>query len=461
MRDYITELLRAFVLEFGDSDFAFHFTGKRQAGPSTSLQPPLRRPATSPITVVDTSPSSGSSIQASTSTASAVISDREEESDPSLRRSLSESSVMEVLVNDRSPSVISVSDSDSEGSHLQQFWKFFLDMQHHNYTKVTEILLLGIPNLESFNVCFFLLLLIIYCVTVCGNLLIILVVSYSRSLDSPMYFFLTQLSFTDLLLTTTIVPNLLHIVLHKGSFISFIGCLTQYYFFSAAEALECLLLTVMSYDRYQAICNPLHYTSIMDLTFCIKAVLLCWLVIFATVLMLFLTVSHFDFCGPNVIDHFFCDLEPLLELSCSDTFILKLETVFLVLFLAICPVIVIIVSYAYIIFTILKIPSVTGRKKTFSTCSAHLSVVSLYYGSLITTYVFPRQQNAKTLLSLFYTVVTPLLNPMIYSLSNTDIKQALKKLFNNLFVGFNLNWAVGLSASPHKEKPHLALYSSS
>ncbi|XP_066445784.1 olfactory receptor 11L1-like [Eleutherodactylus coqui] len=325
-------------------------------------------------------------------------------------------------------------------------------MQHHNFTKVTEILLLGFQNLKSFNFCFFLLLLIIYCVTVCGNLLIILVVSYSRSLHSPMYFFLTQLSLTDLLLTTTIVPNMLHIMLYEGRSVSFIGCLTQFYFFSAAEALECLLLTVMSYDRYQAICNPLHYTSVMDLTFCIKAVLLCWLVIFATVLMIFLTVSHFDFCGPNVIDHFFCDLEPLLELSCSDTFIMKLETFFLVLFLAICPVTVIIVSYAYIIFTILKIPSVTGRKKTFSTCSAHLSVVSLYYGSLITTYVFPRQQNAKTLLSLFYTVVTPLLNPMIYSLSNTDIKQALRKLFNNCFAIFQVNWLVSLSASPPKEK---------
>ncbi|CAN2390841.1 Olfactory receptor [Pristimantis euphronides] len=309
-------------------------------------------------------------------------------------------------------------------------------MLHHNATKVMEILLLGFQNLKGFNFCFFLLLLIIFCVTICGNLLIILVVSYSRSLHSPMYFFLTQLSLTDVLLTTTIVPNTLHIVLYEGSFISFIGCLAQYYFFSACEALECLLLTVMSYDRYQAICNPLHYSSVMDLTFCIRAVLLCWLVIFATVLMLFFTVNSFDFCGPNVIDHYFCDLEPLLELSCSDTFILKLETVFLVIFLAICPVIVIVVSYVYIIFTILKIPSATGRQKTFSTCSSHLAVVFLYYGSLITTYVFPRQQNAKTLVSLFYTVVTPLLNPMIYSLSNTDIKQALRKLFNNFFQYF-------------------------
>ncbi|XP_066445780.1 olfactory receptor 11L1-like [Eleutherodactylus coqui] len=313
-------------------------------------------------------------------------------------------------------------------------------MQHHNFSKVTEILLLGFQNLKSFNYCFFSLLLTIYCVTVCGNLLIILVVSYSRSLHSPMYFFLTQLSFSDILLSTTIVPNMLQVVLYEGSSVSFIGCLTQYHFFSAAEALECLLLTVMSYDRYQAICNPLHYTSVMTLTFCLRLVILCWVMNFSSVLLIFSTVSRLDFCGPNVIDHFFCDLEPLLELSCSDTFIMKLETSFLVIVFAICPVTIIIVSYAYIIISVLKIPTVSGRRKTFSTCSAHLSVVSLFYGSIITTYVFPRQQNAKTLLSLFYTVITPLLNPMIYSLSNTDIKKALKKLFDNFFSSISYNW---------------------
>ncbi|KAM3926725.1 olfactory receptor 6N1-like [Leptodactylus fuscus] len=325
-------------------------------------------------------------------------------------------------------------------------------MQHYNFSEVTEFLLLGFQNLKGFSFYFFLLLLLIYCVTICGNLLIILVVSYSRSLHSPMYFFLTQLSFTDILLSTTIVPNTLPVVLYDGSSVSFAGCLTQYYFFSASEALECLLLTVMSYDRYQAICNPLHYTSVMDLTFCLRVVLLCWLVIFITMLIIFLTMRCLDFCGPNIIDHFFCDLEPLLELSCSDTFIMKLETVFLVIFLAICPVTVIIVSYVYIIFTILKIPSVTGRQKTFSTCSAHLAVVSLFYGSLITIYVFPRQQSAKTFLSLLYTVVTPLLNPMIYSLSNREIKQALKKLFDNIFTAFHINKDFSLSFLPPKEK---------
>ncbi|XP_040274873.1 olfactory receptor 11L1-like [Bufo bufo] len=301
-------------------------------------------------------------------------------------------------------------------------------MQFSNASTVTEILLLGFQNLQSFRIYFFLLLLIIFCVTVCGNLLIILVVSSSRLLHSPMYFFLTQLSALDILLSTTIVPNMLQVVLYDGSFVSFKGCLTQFYCFSASESLECLLLTVMSYDRYQAICNPLKYTLVMHLTFCIKAVLLCWGMIFAVMLTIAVTMSYLWFCGPNVIDHFFCEFDPLLELSCSDTFFLKIEDIILAIPCVLCPFIVIIVSYVYIIYTILKIPSVTGRQKTFSTCSSHLSVVSMFYGSIIIIYLFPNKGNEKKILSLLYTVVTPLLNPMIYSLSNRDIKQAFKKL---------------------------------
>ncbi|CAN2391610.1 Olfactory receptor, partial [Pristimantis euphronides] len=305
-------------------------------------------------------------------------------------------------------------------------------MEYNASVMVAEIILLGFQSFHNLRYFLFLLLLIIFCVTVCGNLLIILVVSYSRSLHSPMYFFLTQLSLTDVLLITTIEPNMLHILLYEGSSVSFISCLTQFYCFAATESTECLLLTVMSYDRYQAICNPLHYSSVMDLTFCVKAVLVCWLVIFIMVLMLSITMSHLRFCEPNIIDHFFCDLDPILELSCSDTFAVKMESKLLVIPLAIFPVTVIIVSYVYIIFTILKIPSVTGRQKTFSTCSSHLTVVSLYYGSLIIIYLFPNQKNVKKSFSLFYTVITPLLNPMIYSLSSREIEQALRKLFRDI-----------------------------
>ncbi|XP_077118491.1 olfactory receptor 11L1-like [Ranitomeya variabilis] len=308
-------------------------------------------------------------------------------------------------------------------------------MQFSNSNTVTEIVLLGFQNLQGFRFSFFLLLLIIYSVTICGNLLIILVVSFSQSLHSPMYFFLTQLSFSDILLSTTIVPIMLHIVLYEGSSVSFMGCLMQFYFFSTSETLESLLLTMMSYDRYQAICHPLHYTSVMTLTFCVKVVLSCWVMMIAVILALSVTMSYLWFCGPNFIDHFFCDLDPILELSCSDTFFMKIEDMILVIPFGLCPFTVIIISYAYIIITILKIPSVTGRQKTFSTCSSHLAVVSLYYGSLLSIYLFPNTENIKKIFSMFYTVITPLLNPIIYSLSNRDIKQAFKKLMSKMLSG--------------------------
>ncbi|XP_056424959.1 olfactory receptor 11L1-like [Hyla sarda] len=307
-------------------------------------------------------------------------------------------------------------------------------MQNNNSNTVTKILLLGFQDLHSFKISFFLLLLLIFCVTICGNLLIIVVVSYSQSLHSPMYFFLTQLSFSDILLSTIIVPNMLQVVLYEGRSLPFIDCLIQFYFFSVLETLESLFLSVMSYDRYQAICNPLHYSAAMDLTFCLKAVLLCWVLTFAVSLTLTVTISQLQLCGPNIIDHFFCDLDPILELSCSDTFYIKLVDMILAVPFAIFPFMVIMVSYVYIIFTILKIPSTTGRQKTFSTCSSHLAVVSLYYGSLICIYLFPNKGNVKKILSLFYTAVTPLLNPMIYSLSNREIKQAFIKLMRKMSI---------------------------
>ncbi|XP_056424957.1 olfactory receptor 11L1-like [Hyla sarda] len=306
-------------------------------------------------------------------------------------------------------------------------------MKYENYMKnnsgsVTVILLSGFQDLHSLGSFFFLILLLTYCVTICGNLLIIVVVSYSRSLHSPMYFFLTQLSFSDILLSTTVVPNMLHVVLYEGGFVSFIACLVQYYFFSMSEILETLLLTVMSYDRYQAICNPLRYSMVMNPKFCLRALVFFWVIIFVVILMISVTMSQLQFCGPSTIDHFFCDLAPILELSCSDTFIIKTQSTIFMIPLAICPFTVILISYIYIIVAILKIPSTTGRQKTFSTCSSHLAVVSLYYGSTITIYLFPNKATTTKILSLIYTVVTPLLNPIIYSLNNGEITQALKKL---------------------------------
>ncbi|KAG8573936.1 hypothetical protein GDO81_008948 [Engystomops pustulosus] len=301
-----------------------------------------------------------------------------------------------------------------------------------NSSLTSTIWLLGFHEFQSLSIFWFLIFLITYCVTMCGNLLIIVVVSSSRSLHSPMYFFLTQLSVSDILLTTTIVPNMLHTLLCDGSSMSLVGCLIQYHFFAASEILQTLLLTVMSYDRYQAICNPLHYSMVMNPTFCLGIVALVWLINLVVLLVISVTMSLLQFCGPNIIDHFFCDRDPILELSCSDTFIIEFEFMFLMTVLAACPFIIILISYIYIIITILKISTPTGRQKTFSTCSSHLAVVSTCYGSAISIYLFPNKVTAKKIPSLLYTVVTPLLNPIIYSLLNRDITQAFRNLCRSL-----------------------------
>ncbi|KAM4617730.1 olfactory receptor 5G3-like [Discoglossus pictus] len=245
-----------------------------------------------------------------------------------------------------------------------------------------------------------------------------------------MYFFLCHLSVSDILFTTNIVPNLLHIIVIEQGTISFKGCFSQLYFYGLSATTECFLLTVMSYDRYLAICNPLHYISIMDFRFCLHLVTWSWFLGFIITLTIVLLVCTLKFCGPNIIDHFFCDFSPLLELSCSDTRVVEITN-----FLLAAPIIFIlfncvVVSYLCILFAILKIPSTTGRQKAFSTCSSHLTVVCTYYGTLFTIYGVPSGEqtlNLNKALSLLYTVGTPFLNPIIYSLRNQKIKETLKQ----------------------------------
>ncbi|XP_077329895.1 olfactory receptor 5P60-like [Lithobates pipiens] len=275
-------------------------------------------------------------------------------------------------------------------------------------------------------------------VTICGNFLIIMLVYYSKTLHSPMYFFLSQLSISDIILTTDIAPNMLHIVLHERTSISYFGCIAQYYVFGSTEGFECFLLTVMSYDRYLAICSPLHYTSIMNQSLCIQLVLISW--IFGCSLTFFSTleICQLEFCGPNVIDHLFCDFNPLVELSCSDTSRVQMEMTLLCFPVLILPFLVIVVSYIYIVLTILKISSFSGRLKSFSTCSSHLIVVFLFYGTLLAAYLIPKKGQSQTIskiMSLLYTVFTPFVNPFIYSLRNKEIKDNLKMYINKrLFI---------------------------
>ncbi|XP_072254909.1 olfactory receptor 1J2-like [Pyxicephalus adspersus] len=307
-------------------------------------------------------------------------------------------------------------------------------MEGKNGTKVSFIHLLGLQPPQHFIFLVFFLFLMLYCTTVCGNLLIITLVSYSKSLQSPMYFFLSHLSLSDIILVTDILPNMLHGVLIKETKILFSDCFAQFYFFGIVEALECLLLTVMSYDRYLAICKALHYTLIMHPQLCWILVIICWILSNLAMLIQILTISTFHFCGPNSIDHFFCDLDPILALACTDTTIVHLEVMSLGVFVVIIPFSIIIVSYGYIIFTISKIPSITGRQKAFSTCSSHLTVVSIYFATLGSVYMVPNKDqswNITKFLSLLYTVGTPLINPIIYSLRNEELKNAVGKLINN------------------------------
>ncbi|KAM4034985.1 olfactory receptor 11L1-like isoform 1-T3 [Anomaloglossus baeobatrachus] len=300
-----------------------------------------------------------------------------------------------------------------------------------NQTRVTEFILLGVGNLHGFNITLFILFLIIFLFTVMGNLLIIILVCTNAQLQSPMYYFLCHLSFSDLMIATNIVPNMLGAFLFGGKIMTFLGCIIQFYFFSGTTIAECFLLSVMSYDRYLAICNPLRYSSIMDFRCQVGLSLLPWLLGLTLNLIAVMPVSNFNFCHDNIINHFFCDLFPLQKLSCSDTSLVELEVFLFSMPIFILPCGFIIGTYVYIFCTIAKIPTTTGKEKTFSTCSSHLIVVGTFYGTLIAKYMIPSKGHSlliNKIVSLLHTVFTPLFNPIIYSLRNQDIRRTLNKV---------------------------------
>ncbi|XP_069861208.1 olfactory receptor 1N1-like [Dipodomys merriami] len=271
-----------------------------------------------------------------------------------------------------------------------------------------------------------------YLVTLLGNLLIILAIGSDQHLHTPMYFFLANLSFIDTCFTCTIVPKVL-MNIHTGHHtISRTGCLVQMYFFMALALLDDFLLAVMAYDRYVAICLPLHYTTIMCLQRCLLLVTTCWLFSNLLAFSLTLLMAQVSFCASHSIPHFFYDLLPLLKLACSDThtfhFMMFTDTVLS----GVVPLVCVLVSYAHIIHTILRIPSAGGKHKVFSTCGSHLTVVTLFYGTVFLVYFQPSSSySADTgmVASIVYTMVTPMLNPFIYSLRNKDMKGALWRLF--------------------------------
>ncbi|XP_074838779.1 olfactory receptor 5AP2-like [Carettochelys insculpta] len=293
---------------------------------------------------------------------------------------------------------------------------------------VTEFILLGFGNLPEWQILFFLLFLVIYVLTVMANLLIVSLVLVDQHLHTPMYYFLWNLSSLEIGCSSAILPRLLASLWTGDRSISVTGCLVQLYWFGFLVTAECRLLAAMSYDRYLAICQPLHYAILMSGRLCVQLVAGFLLTSFLILTTLVSLMSKLAFCGPNEIDHFFCDLMPVIKLSCSNTSLITLVILIFSSIDTVPPFLLTLISYFCIISTILRIPSTAGKKKAFSTCSSHLIVVMLFYGILITVYMLP---NASALIapnkvfSVFYTVLTPLLNPLIYSLRNKDVKEAL------------------------------------
>ncbi|KAM4818685.1 olfactory receptor 11L1-like [Thomomys bottae] len=300
-----------------------------------------------------------------------------------------------------------------------------------NVTQISGIILLGFGSLRGNGFFFFGIFLAIYVMTLVGNIVILTVVSADSSLHTPMYFFLGHFSFLEIGYTTTIEPIMLETLLSAPVSISFVACACQFYFFASLVATECFFLAVMSYDRYVAICNPLYYTSIMDFCSCFQLAVASWMAGFLAPILLMVLIFHLTFCSDNKIDHFFCDLKPIMKLACSNTEVAEMTSYICTSLFALGPFLLTLASYIYIISTILKIPSITGKQRAFSTCSSHLTVVSLYYGTLGIVYGFPsgpQYEGILKLLSLLYTVFTPALNPVIYTLRNNNVKIALRKL---------------------------------
>nr|XP_056720527.1 olfactory receptor 6B1-like [Euleptes europaea] len=283
----------------------------------------------------------------------------------------------------------------------------------------------------------FLLFLVIYILTMVGNILIIALVLLNHSLHTPMYFFLGNLSCLETFYTSTILPKVL-VSLTGEKAISIPGCIAQFYFFAALVVTECGLLAMMSYDRYTAICKPLHYATLMNMKACLYMASGSWINGFLAMSVMMYLMTKLTFCGPNEIDHFFCDLAPVARISCGEAQRFELMGCIFSAIFTLPPFLFTLTSYTFIIIAILRIPSATGRKKAFSTCSSHLLVVTIYYGTLFTVYVLPNTENTRKLnkvFSVFYTILTPLVNPLIYSLRNREVKEALRKSIGKLMHG--------------------------
>ncbi|KAM5180465.1 olfactory receptor 6N1-like [Mantella aurantiaca] len=306
----------------------------------------------------------------------------------------------------------------------------FVVSSNATFTRVTEFVIYGFPSLQKYHTLLFFVLLSIYLLTLSGNGIIFLLVILDQHLHTPMYFFVSNLAFLDMSYSSVTNPKMLAKFLMNLDTISYTACFAQLYFFQSLGGTECVLLAIMSYDRYTAICSPLHYPTIMTRQFSIILSIVTWSLGFVAPISIILLALKLPFCGPNIIQHYYCDHPPLIQLACANTSVNVAVGSSIAAFVVVISFTLVVVSYAKIILAILKISSHGGRKKTFSTCASHFAVVSIFFLPIIFMYVRPTASystDVDSLVAILYTVLTPMMNPIIYSLRNKDIKEAFQK----------------------------------
>ncbi|KFO22253.1 olfactory receptor 11G2 [Fukomys damarensis] len=299
-----------------------------------------------------------------------------------------------------------------------------------NSSTITGFILLGFPCPREGQILLFVLFSVVYLLTLMGNASVICAVHWDLRLHTPMYILLANFSFLEIWYVTSTVPNMLANFLSDTKFISFSGCFLQFYFFFSLGCTECFFLVVMAFDRYLAICRPLHYPSMMTRRLCTNLVLGCWILGFLWFLTPIIIVSQMSFCGSMIIDHFLCDPGPLLALTCRKSVVIEFVISTLCAVAIVILLLFIMGTYSLILKAVLKVPSAAGKRKAFNTCGSHLAVVSLFCGSVLVTYGSPtsgHKAGMQKIVTLFYSVLTPLLNPVIYSFRNKDMKKALQK----------------------------------
>lgn len=311
-------------------------------------------------------------------------------------------------------------------------------MFDRNYTMLTEFILVGITNRPELQIPLFIVFLIVYMMILVGNIGMITLIRNDSRFHTPMYYFLSHLSFLDACYSTVVSPKMLANFLAEKKVISLPACAAQLFFYNLFAASECYLLAAMAYDRYVAICNPLLYMVIMSHRVCVQLVAGSYIVGLVNAIAETATTFQLSFCGPNIVNHFFCDMPPMVKLSCSNTYINEIVIFILATTIIIVSTLIILLSYVFIISAIMQIHSARGRYKAFSTCASHLTAVTMFHGTLMFMYMRPRSQysmDQDKMASIFYTLMIPILNPLIYSLRNTEVKDALRRLLEkkNIF----------------------------